>query len=179
MDAHPGVQIAVIGDPVGGDNWHADVMGRIAFASDGMICYHRFSHDLSILGYAAASDVFGASLYEPFGQIDVVGNIYGATATNRDTGGYSDKIVPLTLRAWGARSTAATACSSATTTPAACGGAWRPPSRHHRYFREHPREWDKQMRRIMKEARNTWSLENMVAKYITAYEELNGGKPLA
>ncbi len=49
---------------------------------------------------------------------------------------------------------------------------------HHKYFREHPREWDKQMRRIMKEARQTWSLENMVAKYITAYEELNGGKPL-
>ncbi len=50
--------------------------------------------------------------------------------------------------------------------------------KHHRYFREHPREWDKQMRRIMKEARHTWSLENMVAKYITAYEDLNGGKPL-
>jgi hypothetical protein len=35
VDAHPGVQIAVIGDPVGGDNWHADVMGRIAYASTG------------------------------------------------------------------------------------------------------------------------------------------------
>jgi glycogen synthase len=51
--------------------------------------------------YAAASDVFGASLYEPFGQIDVVGNLYGATATNRNTGGYSDKIVPLSLKALG------------------------------------------------------------------------------
>jgi len=69
-------------------------MGRIAYASGGRICYHRFSQDLSTLGYAAAADVFGASLYEPFGQIDVVGNIYGAMATNRDTGGYSDKIVP-------------------------------------------------------------------------------------
>jgi hypothetical protein len=35
------------------------------------------------------------------------------------------------------------------------------------------------MRRIMKDARNTWSLDGMVAKYITAYEELNAGKPLA
>ena len=55
-----------------------------------------------MLGYAAAGDVFGASLYEPFGQIDVVGNIHGATTTNRDTGGYTDKIAPLNLRAWGA-----------------------------------------------------------------------------
>jgi hypothetical protein len=102
VDANPGVQIAVVGDPVGGDNYHADVMGRIACASGGRISYQRFSQDLSTLGYAAATDVFGASLYEPFGQIDVVGNIYGAMATNRDTGGYSDKIVSLNLRAWGA-----------------------------------------------------------------------------
>lgn len=175
---HPGVQIAVIGDPVGGDNWHADVMGRIAYASNGMICYQRFSHDLSILGYAAASDVFGASLYEPFGQIDVVGNIYGATATNRDTGGYSDKIVPLTLRAWGAPIDRGNGVLFRDYD--ANGLLWglETTIEHHRYFREHPREWDKQMRRIMKEARHTWSLENMVAKYITAYEELNGGKPL-
>jgi len=178
VDNHPGVQIAVIGDPVGGDNWHADVMGRIAYASRGMICYHRFSNDLSLLGYAAASDVFGASLYEPFGQIDVVGNIYGATATNRDTGGYSDKIVPLALRAWGAPMDRGNGVLFRDYD--ANGLLWglETTIQHHRYFREHPREWEKQMRRIMKEARHSWSLENMVAKYITAYEELNGGKPL-
>lgn len=178
VDAHPGVQIAVIGDPVGSD-WHADVMGRIAFASRGTICYQRFSQDLSTLGYAAASDVFGASLYEPFGQIDVVGNIYGATATNRDTGGYSDKIIPLSLRAWGAPIDRGNGVLFRDYD--ANGLAWglETTIRHHRYFREHPREWDKQMRRIMKEARQAWSLENMVAKYITAYEEINGGKPLA
>jgi len=178
IDAHPGVQIAVIGDPVGGDNWHTDVMGRIAFASAGTICYHRFSHDLSILGYAAASDVFGASLYEPFGQIDVVGNVYGATATNRDTGGYSDKIVPLTLRAWGAPIDRGNGILFRDYDENGLRWGLETAIQHHRYFREHPREWDKQMRRIMREARNTWSLDNMVAKYITAYEELNGGKPL-
>ena len=50
-----------------------------------------------MLGFAAASDVFGASLYEPCGQIDQIGNLYGATATNRDTGGYRDKINELLL----------------------------------------------------------------------------------
>ena len=34
------------------------------------------------------------------------------------------------------------------------------------------------MRRMMKEARDTWSLDNMVAKYITAYEQINEGRPL-
>ncbi len=178
VDTNPGVQIAVVGDPVGSDNYHADVMGRIACASGGRICYHRFSQDLSTLGYAAASDVFGASLYEPFGQIDVVGNIYGATATNRDTGGYSDKIVPLNLRAWGAPIDQG---NGVLFRDYNAGGLWWGLStavQNHRYFREHPREWEKQMRRIMNEARSTWSLDNMVAKYITAYEELNGGKPL-
>ena len=179
VDAYPGVQIAVIGDPVGGDNWHADVMGRIAFASRGNICYHRFSHDLSILGYAAASDVFGASLYEPFGQIDVVGNIYGATATNRDTGGYSDKIARLNLRAWGAPIDRGNGVLFHDYDGAGLWWALDIAVQHHRYFREHPKEWEKQMRRIMKKARNTWSLDNMVAKYITAYEQLNGEKPLA
>ena len=179
VDTHPGVQIAVIGDPVGGDNWHADVMGRIAFASRGSICYHRFNQDLSTLGYAAAHDVFGASLYEPFGQIDVVGNIHGATATNRDTGGYSDKIIPLTLRAWGAPIDRGNGVLFRDYDANGLQWGLETAIRHHRYFRDHPKEWDKQMRRIMKEARHTWSLENMVAKYITAYEELNGGKPLA
>ncbi|MBP7053858.1 MAG: glycogen/starch synthase [Phycisphaerae bacterium] len=179
VEDHPGVQIAVIGDPVGGDNWHSDVMGRIAFASRGAVCYHRFNQDLSTLGYAAASDVFGASLYEPFGQIDVVGNIYGATATNRDTGGYSDKIIPLTLRAWGAPIDRGNGVLFRDYDVNGLRWGLEAAIQHHRYFHDHPREWDKQMRRIMKEARHTWSLENMVAKYITAYEEINGGKPLA
>jgi glycogen synthase len=178
VNENPGVQIAVVGDPAGGDSYHADVMGRIACASGGRICYQRFSQDLSTLGYAAAGDVFGASLYEPFGQIDVVGNIYGATATNRDTGGYSDKIVPLSLRAWGAPMDQGNGVLFRDYNAAGLWWGLSTAVQNHRYFREHPREWEKQMRRIMKEARSTWSMDNMVAKYITAYEDLNGGKPL-
>ncbi len=179
VDAHPGVQIAVVGDPVGGEYTHAEIMGRIACASRGRICYHRFNQDVSTLGYAAASDVFGASLYEPFGQIDVVGNIYGATATNRDTGGYSDKIVPLSLRAWGAPINSGNGVLFRDYDAAGLWWGLSTAVQNHRYFREHPREWEKQMCRIMKQARSTWSLDNMVAKYIIAYEQLNGGKPLA
>ena len=50
---------------------------------------------------------------------------------------------------------------------------------NHRFFHDHPDEWGRQMRRIMREARDNWSLENMVAGYMIAYEQLNGGRPLA
>jgi len=178
VDQHPDVQIAVVADPAGGDSTHADIMGRIACASGGRIAYRRFDQDLSMLGYAAAGDVFGASLYEPFGQIDVVGNIHGATTTNRDTGGYTDKITPLNLRAWGAPIDNGNGVLFRSYDT---GGLWwglAQAVEHHRYFHKHPKEWEKQMRRIMMQARKTWSLDNMVARYITAYEELNEGKPL-
>jgi len=178
VDHHPGVQIAVVADPVGGNNTHADIMGKIACASGGRIAYRRFDQDLSMLGYAAAADVFGASLYEPFGQIDVVGNIHGATTTNRDTGGYTDKITPLNIRAWGAPIDSGNGVLFRNYD---AGGLWWGLAKaveNHRYFRKHPKEWEKQMRRMMMQARKTWSLDNMVARYITAYEELNEGKPL-
>ncbi len=178
VHAHGDVQIAVVADPVGGDSTHAEIMGRIACASGGRVVYRRFEPELSRLGYAAASDVFGASLYEPFGQIDVVGNIHGATATNRDTGGYTDKITNLNLRAWGAPIDSGNGVLFRNYDP---GGLWWGLTKtveNHRYFRQHPKEWEKQMHRLMKEARATWSLDNMVARYITAYENLNEGKPL-
>jgi glycogen synthase len=178
VDQHPGVQIAVVADPAGGDSTHTDIMGRIACASRGRIAYRRFDQDLSMLGYAAASDVFGASLYEPFGQIDVVGNIHGATTTNRDTGGYTDKITPLNLRAWGAPIDTGNGVLFRSYDT---GGLWwglAQAVEHHRYFHKHPKEWEKQMRRIMMQSRKTWSLDNMVARYITTYEALNDGKPL-
>jgi glycogen synthase len=175
---HPDTQIAVIGDPVGGNRVHGEVMGRIAFGSGGKIAFRRFDQDLSILGYAAASDVFGASLYEPFGQIDVVGNLYGATATNRDTGGYSDKITPLNLRAWGAPIDQGNGVLFRDYNAAGLWWGLATAVQNHRYFRAHPKEWEKQAKRIMQEARNNWNLDNMVARYITAYETLNDKRPL-
>ncbi len=176
---HHDVQIAIIGDPVGADRSHAEILGRIACASDGKIGYRSFNQDLCMLGYAAASDVFGASLYEPFGQIDVLGNLYGATATNRQTGGYADKIVPLSLRVWGGPQDSGNGVLFKTYDS---GGLWwglHQTVENHRYFRNNPHEWERQAKRIMLEARKKWSLENMIAGYITAYEKLNAGNPLA
>ena len=37
---------------------------------------------------------------------------------------------------------------------------------------------EKQLRRIMRETREKYSLDHMVAQYIRVYEKLNGGRPL-
>ena len=176
--AHPEAQVAVVGDPVGSDGTHAEILGRIAWSSHGRVAYRHFNNALCTLGYAAASDVFGASLYEPFGQIDVVGNLYGATATNRATGGYQDKIKTLNLKAWGAVLDRGNGVLFKNYDSAALWWGLSKTLEHHRYFRAHPGEWEVQMRRIMIEARQNWSLDNMVAGYVTAYEEMIGGKHL-
>jgi glycogen synthase/predicted glycosyl hydrolase (DUF1957 family) len=172
------VQIAVVGDAVQGGYEHAEVMGRIAVASNGKIAYRGFSEDLCMLGYAAASDVFGASLYEPFGQIDVVGNLYGATATNRSTGGYADKIEPLSLKITGAPQNVGNGVLFKNYDANALWWGLTQTVSNHRIFRRNRILWEKQLRRIMKEAKKNWSLENMVAGYLSAYNRLGGEIPV-
>jgi len=171
---HPDAQIAIIGNPVGDDRTDADILGRIAVASGGKISYQPFDDDLSTLGYAAASDVFGASLYEPFGQIDIVGNLFGATATNRDTGGFHDKIIPLQLKKWGAPVDAGNGVLFQNYD---AGGLWYGLDKTvqvHRYFRQNQDEWAKQAKRIMKEARENWGINRMISAYLSAYQRILG-----
>jgi len=176
VDAFPEVQIAVVGDGVGSDRTHVDVLGRIAWASGGKIVYQPFNESLSMLGFAAASDVFGASLYEPCGQIDQVGNLFGATATNRDTGGYHDKIRELRLKIDGS--------------PVDVGngflfrdydarGLWYGLQKSVQFHRKPLAVRNEQIRRIMLEARERYDLKNMIVEYLRLYEKLNGGRPLA
>ena len=171
---HPDVQIAVVGNPVGDDRNDADILGKIACASGGKITYWPFNDDLSTLGYAAASDVFGASLYEPFGQIDLVGNLFGATATNRNTGGFHDKIVPLQLRKMGGVEDVGNGVLFENYD---AGGLWyglELTVQNHRFFRKDQAEWEKQVKRIMRDARNNWGLNKMMAGYLGAYERILG-----
>ena len=173
---HGDAQIAIVGDGVGNDRTHEEICGRIAWSSGGKIVYHRFSEPLSMLGFAAASDVFGASLYEPCGQIDQIGNLYGATATNRDTGGYHDKIQELTLTAMVPLKIPATVFCSGTTTLAASGTVCTGASN---FTAVPPRCGNRNLRRIMRETRLKHSIDRMVDDYIAVYERLNGGVPLA
>jgi len=152
------------------------MLGRIAYASGGKITYQRFSEGLSMLGYAAASDVFGASLYEPCGQIDQIGNLFGATATNRDTGGYHDKIEELRLKCDGAFEDGGNGFLFQNYDP---GGLWYGLSKSVRFHRKSPKVREPQIRRIMREARKKYDLDTMVDAYVRLYETLNGGEPLA
>lgn len=173
---HGDAQIAIVGDGVGSDRTHEEICGRIAWSSGGKIVYHRFSEPLSLLGFAAASDVFGASLYEPCGQIDQIGNLYGATATNRDTGGYRDKIQELTLAVDGAPEDSG---NGFLFRDYDTGGLWYGLHRSVEFHRRPADVREKQLRRIMREVRQKHSVERMVNEYVAVYERLNGGVPLA
>ena len=170
---HPDVQIAIVANPVG-DKANTKVLVRIAGASGGRIVYRPFNDDLSILGYAAASDAFGASLYEPFGQIDAVGNLFGATATNRDTGGFHDKIVPLRLKKLGSPEDIGNGVLFRDYNSAGLWWGLETTVQNHRYFRKEPKEWERQAKRIMKETRDKWDLSNMIAGYLSAYQKILG-----
>ena len=173
---HGDVQIAVVADGISGDRSHEEIMGRIACASAGKITYQRFDETLSLLGYAAASDVFGASLYEPCGQIDQIGNLYGATATNRDTGGYHDKIRELELKDDGFP------CDEGNGflfRDYDAGGLWYGLEKSVRFHRRPQEIRERQLIRIMKETRMKYDVQKMIDRYVGVYERLNGGEPLA
>jgi len=175
ITVYPEAQIAVVGDGIGADRTHVDILGKIAYGSHGRIAYHRFDEALSMLGFAAASDVFGASLYEPCGQIDQVGNLFGATATNRDTGGYHDKITELRLKIDGAPQDVGNGFLFRDYDP---GGLWYGLEKSMHFHRKPMSVREAQIRRIMKESRERYDLQTMMAQYIRIYEKLNGGKPL-
>ncbi|MEN6320615.1 MAG: glycogen/starch synthase [Syntrophaceae bacterium] len=173
---HGDVQIAVVGDGVGRDRNHEEILGRIACASGGKITYQHFSESISILGYAAAADVFGASLYEPCGQIDQIGNIFGATATNRDTGGYHDKITEISMKI---DSSSDNTGNGFLFRDYDSGGLWYGLSKTVQFHRQLREIKENNIKRIMREARQKYDLKNMVDEYVKVYERLNGGKPLS
>jgi len=172
---YPNAQIAIVGDGIGSDRTHVDILGQIAYASQGRIAYHRFDENLSMLGFAAASDVFGASLYEPCGQIDQVGNLFGATATNRDTGGYHDKISELRLKIDGAPQDVG---NGFLFRDYDAGGLWYGLEKSMFFHKKPLHIREAQIRRIMRESREKYDLQAMIAQYIRIYEKLNRGNPL-
>jgi glycogen synthase len=129
-----------------------------------------------MLGYAAAHDVFGASLYEPCGQIDQVANLFGATATNRDTGGYHDKIRELRMKKEGATQDVG---NGFLFRDYDAGGLWYGLEKSWAFHRKSQKVRERQLKRIMGEAREKYDLGNMIAEYIRIYEKLNGGRPLS
>jgi glycogen synthase len=173
---NPDVQIAIVADGIGHDRTHTDRLGGMACASGGRISYHSFDEELSLLGYAGACDVFGASLYEPCGQIDQVGNLFGATATNRNTGGYHDKIRELRLKSEGAPQDVGNGFLFRDYDAGGLRYALNKSLAFHRLPLE---VRERQVRRIMRQARERYSLDHMIAEYIRIYERLNNGRPIA
>jgi glycogen synthase len=175
VNVHHDAQIAIVADGIGNDRTHAETLGKIACASNGRITYQPYSDEFSMMGYAAANDVFGSSLYEPCGQIDQVGNLFGATATNRNTGGFHDKIRELRLKIDGATQDVG---NGFLFRDYDTGGLWYGLEKSLAFHRRPQKVREKQLKRIMREAREKYDLGNMIAEYIRIYEKLNGGRPL-
>ncbi|MBN1613813.1 MAG: glycogen/starch synthase [Deltaproteobacteria bacterium] len=175
LDDNPDVQIAIVADGVGDDRTHVDFLGRFAYTSGGRMTYQHYREDLSMLGFGAACDVFGASLYEPCGQIDQVGNLFGTTATNRDTGGYHDKIRELRLKIDGAPQDVG---NGFLFRDYDAGGLRHALEKSLNFHRRPPEIREPQLQRIMVNARERYDLGTMIADYMRIYEKLNGGKPL-
>jgi glycogen synthase len=175
IDKRHDVQFAFVADGIGNDRTHVDILGGMSWVSGGRIAYRPFEEELSLLGYAAANDVFGASLYEPCGQIDQVGNIFGATATNRDTGGYHDKIHELRMKDDGCPLDFG---NGFLFKDYDAGGLWYALEKSLAFHRRPADVRMRQVSRIMKGARERYSLGHMIAEYIAIYEKLNGNRPL-
>ena len=104
----------------------------------------------------------------------MIGNLFGATATNRDTGGFRDKIIPLRLKKLGAP---ADTGNGVIFKDYSGDGLWwglNAALQNHRYFRNDPQEWERQARRIMKETKNKWGLNSMITGYLSMYEKMLG-----
>ncbi len=57
------------------------------------------------------------------------------------------------------------------------GGLWwglQQTVKNHRFFRMNQNEWEKQAKRIMKEAKHRWDLNKMLTGYLSAYEKILG-----
>ena len=104
-----------------------------------------------------------------------IGNLFGATATNRDTGGYHDKIEELALRTDGAPEDRG---NGFLFRDYVAGGLWYGLARSVAFHRRKPEIREAQLRRIMREARETHSLERMIDSYMAIYERLNNNVPL-
>ncbi len=99
-----------------------------------------------------------------------------ATATNRDTGGYHDKIQELCLAIDGAPEDSG---NGFLFRDYDVGGLWYGLHRSVEFHRRPPEVREKQLRRIMRKVRKRHSLDRMVNEYIAVYERLNGNIPLA
>ncbi|MFZ4439452.1 MAG: hypothetical protein ACOYOS_13565, partial [Syntrophales bacterium] len=95
--------------------------------------------------------------------------------TNRDTGGYHDKIEEMTLQIDGA---SADRGNGFLFRDYDTGGLWYGLDRSVEFHRRPSQIREAQLRRIMRETREKHSLERMIDGYMAIYEKINGGMPL-
>jgi glycogen synthase len=170
------LQIGLIANGVGKEHERKaeeDILGRIAYASKGDICYYNHTKELDALGNAATEQGFGPSRFEPCGQNDMRAFLYGALFVGTNTGGYHDKIENLRLKIDGATRDH----GNGFTFDYHPDEFWKAMIKGVDTIlklRDTPSYYEANLKRIMVEARKNFGIDNMTAAHIQAYERLIG-----
>jgi len=156
-----GAQIAVVAS---GDRALETAFRKCASASGGMIAYHGFREELSLLGHAASDFVVMPSRYEPCGLPQMIAPRFGSLPIVRTTGGLKDTISPLES-GYGAGN----GFHFDRHTPDAFAGAIGAAMR----FYGEPEEIRRPiLQRIMRESLQGFTLANTARRYIEVYERM-------
>jgi hypothetical protein len=179
INDHPGVQISVVGNNHASTDYSRKI-GGYALDSWGRMFYSKFDENLSRLCYRAADITFGAALYEPFCQIDVLGWLHGSIHVNRATSGPLEKYLQM--------------CAALKQEPQNSRGisvlfqqynsnalywALDEAVKQVRFYKQNPDIWKEHQYQLMTVPREIWSQDRMIDEYyLPVLTELNGGIPL-
>jgi starch synthase len=156
-----GAQIAVVAS---GDRTIEAAFRKCAAASGGMIGYHAFREELSLLGHAGSDFVLMPSRYEPCGLPQMIGPRFGALPIVRATGGLKDTICPL-----GEGYQAGNGFVFGPHSAAALSGAIASAARFHGESEGMRRAT---LQRVMRESLERFTLANTAREYIDVYERM-------
>lgn len=156
-----GAQIVVVAS---GDRAIESAFRKSAAASGGMIAYHAFREELSLLGHAAADFVLMPSRYEPCGLPQMIGPRFGALPIVRATGGLKDTITPFDEEY--------RAGNGFVFGPHTSDALSRAVASAIRFYGEPAETRRSTLQRVIRESLERFTLANTAREYIRVYEQL-------
>ncbi|HYD02926.1 MAG TPA: glycosyltransferase, partial [Alphaproteobacteria bacterium] len=158
------VQIALVGEAQNGDSKYIDIIqDLIKNAPPGSISHSKFDKKLSNLGYASSSAIIGASKYEPFGLFWLQGVCAGAFGIGAENGGAVDILREFENDGNG--------FLYRNTDTAGLKYGIEKAITSIRQLKNNPEAYNKQMSKMMSQARSDFSESKMVENYLHVYNE--------
>jgi glycogen synthase len=168
LNKNKNIQIAIVGDETGYDKKYTNLIKKLISKSPkGKIAHLPFEKQLSNLGYASSSVIIGASHYEPFGLFWLQGICAGAFAVGAKNGGALDIINEFEI----SKNSGNGFLYEIADGPGLKYGLQTAINAINE-LQKNPQAHNNQLRRMMKDAREEFSINKMVEGYIDVYEEL-------